>query len=111
MGISTQSDQGLIFTKSLPWVSRKFSLVNILCEMHFFLFAIKKVTLNLMLGLSMTYSDIGFTGKKCIAQQIEVKHVNRNGLHNLSLPVNANATEAEKKHRLLPVIITLIDIR
>lgn len=45
----------------------------------------------------MTTFDIGFIEKKCVSQQIKVKHMNRNGLYNLSFPVNANVTEAGKK--------------
>ena len=45
----------------------------------------------------MTTFDIGFIEKKCVTQQIKVKHMNRNGLYNLSFPVNANVTEAGKK--------------
>lgn len=49
----------------------------------------------------MTTFDIGFIEKKCISQQIKEKHVNRNGLHNLSLPVNANATKVGGKKALI----------
>lgn len=45
----------------------------------------------------MTTFDTGLIEKKCISQQIRVKHMNRNGLYNLSFPVNANVTEAGKK--------------
>lgn len=58
----------------------------------------------------MTSFDTSIIEKICISQKIKVKHVNRNGLHNLSLPINANATEAGKKHRLLLVITVLIDM-
>lgn len=45
----------------------------------------------------MTTFDVSFIEKKCVSQHIKVKYKNRNGLYNLSLPANANATEAENK--------------
>lgn len=57
----------------------------------------KSRLLLFMLELFMTTFDTGLIEKKCISQQIRVKHMNRNGLYNLSFPVNANVTEAGKK--------------